>query len=101
MLITLYANYQVASLLVCVWVVWFPKTMAARSLANSAFRTADAALGTALCAALIIICFIGEIGLVMVDKVQTLVQVRGGKRRHRGGGPGRDAALVGDGAGAC
>ncbi len=73
-LITLYANYSVAALLMTIWVAWFPKTMVARALTNAAYRQADAALGTALSAVLIIICFIGEIGLIMVDKVQTLVQ---------------------------
>ncbi|PNH12038.1 Callose synthase 5 [Tetrabaena socialis] len=73
-LITLYANYQLASLAATIAVAWLPKTMMARRLSNSAYQHADAALGTALAAVLIVICFIGEIGLIMVDKVQTLVQ---------------------------
>ncbi|KAG2496933.1 hypothetical protein HYH03_004939 [Edaphochlamys debaryana] len=73
-LIVLYANYQIASFFVLAATCWLPKTMTARSACNAAYRHADGALGTALLAVLIIICFIGEIGLIMVDKVQTLVQ---------------------------
>ncbi|GFR52418.1 hypothetical protein Agub_g14990 [Astrephomene gubernaculifera] len=105
-LIAMYANYQVASLLVCICVAWFPKTMLARSLTNAAYRQADAALGIALAAALIIICFIGEIGLVMVDKVQTLVQFNDryshtqAARPYAGDDdPAAAATLIGGGAG--
>jgi 1,3-beta-glucan synthase len=73
-LITLYANYSIASLLVCVLVVWLPKSMLARSLVNTAYNRMDSLLGMALAVVLLVICVIGEIGLIMVDKVQTLVQ---------------------------
>ncbi|KAG2482847.1 hypothetical protein HYH03_018238 [Edaphochlamys debaryana] len=73
-IITLWANYLAASLVVLAATLLLPNTMAARSACNSALRQTDAALGLVMSVVLVILTFIGEIGLIMLDKVQTLVQ---------------------------
>ncbi|KAG2500434.1 hypothetical protein HYH03_002002 [Edaphochlamys debaryana] len=72
--ITLWANYLVASLVVQAATLLLPKYMSARHACNSALRQTDATLGLLICLVLVILTFIGEIGLIMLDKVQTLVQ---------------------------
>ncbi|KAG2500461.1 hypothetical protein HYH03_002028 [Edaphochlamys debaryana] len=73
-IITLWANYLAASLVVLAATLLLPNNMAARSACNAALRQTDAALGLVMSVVLVILTFIGEIGLIMLDKVQTLVQ---------------------------
>ncbi|KAG2500438.1 hypothetical protein HYH03_002006 [Edaphochlamys debaryana] len=73
-MITLWANYLAASLVVLAATLLLPNNMAARSACNAALRQTDAALGLVMSVVLVILTFIGEIGLIMLDKVQTLVQ---------------------------
>ncbi|KXZ42315.1 hypothetical protein GPECTOR_163g143 [Gonium pectorale] len=85
-LITLYANQQVASLALSVAAMCMPGCMWARRLSDAAYRQLDSALGQALAVVLVGVCFIWEIGLVMLGRV-----LRGVGQ----GGSGAEAAVGG------
>ena len=74
LVVTLYANYQATKLLTLACVLLCPRSMAGRSLSNAALWHADKALGWLLAGVLLVVCVIGEVGLIMLDRVQTLVQ---------------------------
>ncbi|KAG2489222.1 hypothetical protein HYH03_012244 [Edaphochlamys debaryana] len=76
-LITLWANYLVASFVVQAVTLLFPKQPLLRSLVDGAYRQADVLVGLVLSVVLVVLTFIGQIGLIMVDKVQATVQFNG------------------------
>ncbi|KAG2487239.1 hypothetical protein HYH03_014081 [Edaphochlamys debaryana] len=76
-LITLWANYQAAAFAAQAATLLFPKNPLIRSLVDGAYRQADVLVGLVLAVVLVVLTFIGQIGLIMLDKVQATVQFNG------------------------